>query len=84
MLGFYKGDGYLGGEPSDPRRGTTSTWLLLVFQRDFFQAEELRVRRTVWNLPSCQDARWQDNSRTFAEIANENAVLRIAENFPSW
>ena len=54
------------------------------FSKKLFQAEDLRVRRTVWNLPSCQDARWQDNSRTFAEVANENAALRIAENFPSW
>ena len=58
--------------------------LILFFQRRFFQAEDLRVRRTVWNLPSCQDARWQDSSKTFAEVANENAELRIAENFPSW
>ena len=55
-----------------------------LFSRKLFQAEDLRVRRTVWNLPSCQDARWQDNAKTFAEVANENAVLRIAENFPSW
>ena len=55
-----------------------------LFSKKLFQAEDLRVRRTVWNLPSCQDARWQDNSRTFAEVANENAALRIAENFPSW
>ena len=54
------------------------------FSKKLLQAEDLRVRRTVWNLPSCQDARWQDNARTFAEVANENAVLRIAENFPSW
>ena len=57
---------------------------LTFFQRHSFQAEDLRMRRMVWNLPSCQDARWQDSSRAFAEVANENAELRIAENFPSW
>ena len=49
-----------------------------------FQAEELRLRRTIWNLPSSQDARWQDHAKTVAEVANENAVLRVAENFPNW
>ena len=84
MLGFHKGNIYLGGEPSHSRGGTTFLLAFHLFQRNFFQAEDFRVRRTVWNLPSCQDARWQDNSKTFAEVANENAELRIAENFPSW
>ena len=84
MLEVYKRNFYLGSATSYFRGGKTDLLALDIFQRHSFQAEDLRMRRMVWNLPSCQDARWQDSSRTFAEVANENAELRIAENFPSW